>query len=284
MSAADPAPRGSPPDLASGSPPGQCPGLASGSPPGGATRDWDAGTYDRVSDVQLAWALEQLSRVTFAGDEVVLDAGCGSGRVTALLADRVPRGRVYGVDVAPSMVAHAQQALGARARILCQDLVELALPEPVDLAFSNATFHWIPDHDALFAALYRSLRPGGRLVAQCGGRGNIDRFRDLADAVAGEPEFSSYFVGWRRPWNYAGDAETAQRLERAGFDQVSCWLQPRDVTPPEPRAFVQTVCLVRHLDPLPESLRAPFVDRVLERCGEPLVLDYVRLNMTARRR
>ncbi len=245
-------------------------------------RDWDAAEYDRVSDVQLAWALEQLERVELAGDEVVLDAGCGPGRVTALLADRVPRGRVYGVDVAPSMVEHARRALGNRAVLSCQDLVELSLPEPVDLVFSNATFHWIPDHDALFGALHRALKPGGRLVAQCGGLGNIDRFRRLAEDVAAEEEYRAYFAGWRRPWNYAGDDETAARLQRAGFEDVSCWLEPKDVTPLDPSAFVRTVCLVRHLDPLPDQLRGPFVERVLTRCGQPLVLDYVRLNMTAR--
>ena len=115
------------------------------------SRDWDAATYDRVSDVQLGWALEQLERLPLRGDEVVLDAGCGSGRVTAELVRRVPEGRVYAVDAAPSMVAHTQQALGDRVTALCQDLSQLALPEPVDVVFSNATFHWIPDHDALFA-------------------------------------------------------------------------------------------------------------------------------------
>jgi trans-aconitate 2-methyltransferase len=248
-----------------------------------SSRDWDAATYDRVSDPQLAWAREQLERLELTGDEVMLDAGCGSGRVTALLADRVPDGRVYAVDVAPSMVAHARETLGDRATVLCQDLVELDLPEPVDAIFSNATFHWIHDHDALFAALRRTLRRGGQLVAQCGGKGNIDAFRTLADEIAGEKPFAPYFVDWIRPWNYATDAETAARLERAGFTEIDTWLEPKSVTPEDPRSFIQTVCLVRHLDPLPEELRGPFVDRVLERAGQPLVLEYVRLNMTARR-
>jgi trans-aconitate 2-methyltransferase len=245
--------------------------------------DWDAAAYDRVSDVQLNWALEQLERVAFEGDEVVLDAGCGSGRVTVLLAELVPRGRVYGVDVAPSMVAHAREALGDRATILCQDLVELDLPEPVNVVFSNATFHWVKDHDALFRALHRAMKPGARLRAQCGGRGNIDAFRDAADSVAGEEPFDHYFAGWQRPWNYATAEDTAARLARAGFGEIECWLEPKPVTPPEPRAFVQTVCLVRHLDPLPDGLRGPFIDRVLKRAGEPLVLGYVRLNMSATR-
>jgi trans-aconitate 2-methyltransferase len=248
-----------------------------------ASRDWDAATYDRVSDIQLRWALEQLERLKLNGDEVVLDAGCGSGRVTALLADRVAQGRVYGVDVAPSMVKHAQEALRDRATILCQDLVELELPEPVDTAFSNATFHWVHDHDRLFSRLNATIKPGGQLVAQCGGHGNIDSFRMLADSVAAIEPFARYFGDWVKPWNYAGAEETKARLEQAGFVDVSCWLEPRPVTPEDPRPFVQTVCLVRHLDPLPDELRGPFIDRVLAQAGEPLVLEYVRLNMTARR-
>jgi trans-aconitate 2-methyltransferase len=241
--------------------------------------DWDAVTYDRISDPQFAWALEQLGRLSLQGDEVVLDAGCGSGRVTAELAERVPRGRIYGVDVSPSMVEHARQALDGGATILCQDLVALELPEPVDVVFSNATFHWIHDHDRLFAAIHRSLKPGGRLLAQCGGRGNIDAFRRAADDVAAEPPFAAHFEDWQRPWHYASAEETAERLTQAGFEQADTWLEPKRVHPQ--RVFVETVCLLRHLDPLPPELRHPFVDRVLDRVGEPLVLDYVRLNISA---
>jgi trans-aconitate 2-methyltransferase len=249
-----------------------------------ASRDWDAATYDRVSgDVQFVWALEQLERLPLQGDEVVLDAGCGSGRVTKELIDRVPRGRVYGVDQAPSMVAHARAALGDRATILEQELTALALPEPVDVGFSNATFHWIKDHDALFTALAAALRPGGRLVAQCGGKGNIDRMRRLSDEVAHEEPFAEHFADWVGPWNYAGPEETAGRLEKAGFTEIECWLEPKPVSPEYSHEFVKTVCLVRHLDHLPDDLKDAFIDRMIERMGDPLVIEYVRLNMTARR-
>lgn len=251
----------------------------------GQSKDWDAATYDRVSgDAQLLWALEQLERLPLEGDEVVLDAGCGSGRVTAELAKRVPRGRVYGVDQAPSMVEHARQALGDSATILEQELTQLDLPELVDVIFSNATFHWIKDHDALFAALSRALKPGGRLVAQCGGKGNIDRLRRVSDDIAlRERPFAPHFAGWVGPWNYAAPGETAQRLAKAGFTEVRCWLEPKPVSPSDPHTFVKTVCLVRHLDCLPDRLKDGFVDSVLERMGEPLVIEYVRLNLTGRR-
>ncbi len=244
-------------------------------------RDWDAATYDRVSDAQFGWAMEQLERLPLQGDEAVLDAGCGSGRVSALLVERLPRGRVYAVDVSESMVQHARSALGDRATVLRQDLVELELPEPVDAAFSNATFHWIHDHDALFVALHRAMKPGGRLVAQCGGAGNIDAFRRTAMSVADEEPFDHYFTGWRDPWNYQGDRETAACLQRAGFEDVQTWLEPKQVLPD--RAFIETVCLLPHLKVLPDPLGSAFVDRVLARAGRPLVLEYVRLNMTARR-
>jgi trans-aconitate 2-methyltransferase len=248
-----------------------------------STHDWDATTYDRVSAPQQRWAAEQLDRLQLNGDEVVLDAGCGSGKITAELARRVPHGTVYAVDAARSMVRHTQEALGDRAVVMCQDLAQLALPEPVDVIFSNATFHWIPDHDALFAALHRNLRAGGRLLAQCGGRGNIDAFRTLADDVAGEAPFAEHFIDWVRPWNYATAEETAERLQGAGFTDVSTWLEDRPTELEEPRPFIATVCLVRHLDPLPEELRERFVDTVMDRLERPVVLDYVRLNMTARR-
>jgi trans-aconitate 2-methyltransferase len=246
---------------------------------GTGSRDWDPATYDRISDPQFGWALEQLERLPLRGDEVVLDAGCGSGRVTAVLADRVPRGRVYGVDSSEAMVEHARRALRDRATVLCQDLPELELPEPLDAIFSNATFHWIHDHGALFAALKRSMKRGARLVAQCGGEGNIEAFRQVAESVAREEPFDQFFAEWTTPWNYAGDRESAVRLADAGFADVRTWLQRKRVEPE--RAFVETVCLLPYLKRLSADLGNVFVDRVIKRAGDPLVLEYVRLNMTA---
>ena len=248
------------------------------------TRDWNATSYDRVSSPQVEMALPVLDRLPLRGDETVLDAGCGSGRVTRLLLDRLPRGGVVAVDSAPSMVEHARAALaGGNALVLCQSLTELTLDEPVDAVFSNAVFHWIKDHARLFERLHAALVPGGRLVAQCGGKGNIDAFRRLADEVAAEPPYAEHMRDFRGPWNYASPEDTEALLRAAGFDDVECWLQPWPVTPGEPVEFAQTVCLGTHVEALPEELREPFAAEVVRRSGDPLVLEYVRLNIDARR-
>jgi len=247
-------------------------------------RDWDASTYARVSDPQYEWALEVLDRLPLRGDETVLDAGCGAGRVTKELQSRLPDGHVYAVDGSPSMVEKAKEALDPeRTTAWVSDLLELEVPEPVDAILSTATFHWIPDHETLFARLYDALKPGGRLVVQCGGAGNVDNFHGHLGGAADLPEYAPYFEGMREPWNFATPAQTAPRLGRAGFVAVDCWLQEKPVKPPEPREFVRVVCLGHHLERLPDELKAPFVDAVCERAGSPLVLDYVRLNMDARK-
>jgi trans-aconitate 2-methyltransferase len=250
-------------------------------PMNSSAREWDAETYDAVSDPQFNWGIEVLGRLELSGDEAAVDAGCGSGRVTAELLDRLPGGSVLAVDGSEAMVTKARERLGDRASYLVADLAELELADRVDLVFSTATFHWILDHDALFARLRAALRPGGRLVAQCGGEGNVARHAEAIAAVAARPEFASRFSGATGIWNFAGAAETEARLRAAGFTDVRCWLQPKPVQPPDPLAFTSTVTLGPLLAQLPAELRRSFAEAILEESEQPLVLDYVRLNIEA---
>jgi trans-aconitate 2-methyltransferase len=234
-----------------------------------------------------AMALEVLARLQLRGDELVLDAGCGSGRVTEALLTRLPRGRVIAVDMSPSMLSAASERLAAQAQgdgrlqLLLADLLELDLPEPVDAIFSTATFHWIGDHERLFHRLRTLLARGGQLVAQCGGEGNIDVLRGRARAVEQREPYAEHFREWRPPWNYAAPERTRERLLRADFANAECWLQPVRVQPQPPREFLATIVLGPHVQRLPVELREPFMDEVLAELGEPVVVDYVRLNISA---
>jgi trans-aconitate 2-methyltransferase len=245
------------------------------------SRGWDGPGYDRVSAPMERLGLEVLDRLELRGDETVLDAGCGSGRITAAIVERVPRGRVIGVDGSASMIEAARERLGDSADLRVADLVGLDLGETVDAVLSTATFHWIADHDALFASLRRALRPTGRLVAQCGGVGNVAGVLATAGAAGSEAPFAEHFLGWQGPWHFATPQDSERRLHAAGFTDARCWLQERPVTPDEPRDFLRTIVLGAHLERLPADLADPFLDAVLDRVGPQPTIDYVRLNLDA---
>jgi trans-aconitate 2-methyltransferase len=244
-------------------------------------REWDGASYDRISATMEALGLEVLERLELSGDEVVLDAGCGSGRITEALIGRLPGGRVIAVDQSASMVRAARRRLGPAVDIRVLDLLELELEEPVDAILSTATFHWIADHERLFHRLRAVLRPGGRLVAQCGGEGNIDVLRGRAAAVLARDPYAEHFADWRAPWNYAGAGPTRERLLAAGFATADCWLATAPRRPEQPREFLATIVLGPHVQQLPVELRERFMDDVLDELGEPVVVDYVRLNIDA---
>jgi trans-aconitate 2-methyltransferase len=227
--------------------------------------------------------LAVLDRLELSGEETVLDAGCGTGRVTAHLLGRLPRGRVIAVDMSEAMVAEARRTLGERADVRRADLLELELEEPVDAILSTATFHWILDHDRLFERLFAALRPGGRLVAQCGGHGNIARVLVAAAEVSARPPFATCFHGWSRASYFATAEETASRLVRTGFTDVRCWLAESPIRPRDPADYLETIVLRDRLSRLPAELERPFVEAVLALLEQPVVLDYVRLNIDARR-
>jgi len=244
-------------------------------------RDWDAGSYERVSAPLEAMGRDVLDRLDLRGDERVLDAGCGTGRVTAAVVERLPRGEVVAVDGSPAMVEAARERLGDAVELHVADLVALTLDRPVDAILSTATFHWIADHDALFARLLEALKPGGRLVAQCGGAGNIAALKAAAELVGEREPYAAALAGWPGPWNFAGTAETAERLRRLGWVDVWTWYQHVRVEPDDPHEYIGTVALGSHLDRLDADLRGPFIEAVLAELDEPVV-EYVRLNILAR--
>jgi trans-aconitate 2-methyltransferase len=244
------------------------------------TRDWDAQTYDRVADPMARWGAAVLERLPLQGDERVLDAGCGTGRVTELLAERLPSGRVIALDGSPSMVDAARQRLarfGDRIEYVVADLgTALPIESDVDAILSTATFHWVPDHDALFANLAAVTRPGGWLVAQFGGSGNIASIQRVL-ATIGD--------GWTGPAHFETVLATTRRLDTAGYIDIDCWLtdEPTRFEPGEPfETYLRTVVLGAHVVRLPPGERDAFVHAVAEGVGEPLI-DYVRLNVVARR-
>ena len=248
-------------------------------------REWDATTYDQVNKPHREWAVPIIERLELAGDETVLDAGCGSGSVTAMVAEGVPQGRIIGVDGSADMIRVARENLGPDAELHVQDLLELELDTQVDAVFSSACFHWIGDHDRLFARIAATMRPGARLSAQCGGKGNVAELRLVCAELCGTEPFAEHFSDWTEPCLFASPKETRERLATAGFEEIECWLEPRPtkLASDQARDFIKTVCLSPYLVELPHELHDRYTDAVLDLLDDPTELGYVRLNMTARR-
>jgi trans-aconitate 2-methyltransferase len=218
---------------------------------------WDAQTYEEVNQPHELWAREIIARAAIQPGEVVLDAGCGGGSVTEQLLELTPT--VIAVDGDAAMVEKARATLPESVPVYHQDLLDLELDERVDVVFSCAVFHWITDHDRLFERLHAVLRPGGRIVAQCGGKGNIDHVLSIVGERPGT-------------WLYADAEETEERLRAAGFSDVRAWLEPKPTRVADMETYVATVILHGQPDARETAARvAPQLEEI----------DYVRLNLEA---
>jgi trans-aconitate 2-methyltransferase len=241
-------------------------------------RDWDAAAYDRLSAPMTRWGAEVVERLELRGDERVLDAGCGSGKVTSMLLGRLPSGRVVALDGSSSMIELAKdrlRAFGERVIFVVADLQEpLPIEGSVDAVLSTATFHWVPEQDALYRNLATVLRSGGQLVAQCGGAGNI------ATVEAALRELGHDLSEKR----FATPEETRDRLQRFGFSDIEVWIhdEPTEIPPGDLEPYLEAICLGAHVEGMSAEDAAAFAHEVAIRLPGPRI-DYVRLNINARR-
>jgi len=278
--------------------------------------DWDAAKYHRISDPQLAWGRAVAARLNAMPGERVLDLGCGTGRLTAEIA-QVPGIIVVGLDSSAAMLEQAYRGQtpvvqlptgvhssdrgqtpvvglptatrGQPPVYVLADGGRLPFASAFDAVFSAAVFHWIPDHDQLFRSVHAALKPGGRLIAQCGGAKNLDRLYGRARALMHSDQYRDHFGSWKDFNHFENVADTEQRLRHAGFDDIDVSLVSSPVTFDTPAAFeefVAAVCLRHHLDRLPAEARDGFLTKMTDQAREddpPLTLDYWRLNIAARK-
>jgi trans-aconitate 2-methyltransferase len=249
--------------------------------------EWNAAVYDVISDPMFAWGMALLASVPLKGDERVLDAGCGSGRLTEELVRRLPAGRVVALDHSSQMLEQARRKLGDRVDYVQASLENFELAAPVDGIFSNAVLHWVPDHAAMFRALHRALRQGGWLVAQFGGIGNLSRTYRQMEQAASEERFRGYLARFEAGPHFEDVESTRARMLAAGFKISEAKLHqeaPRFDNRNRFRSFIETVILRQPLARLPEELRGEYLEAVLQRTFDAeggYALDYVRLTVRA---
>lgn len=256
------------------------------------SREWDSAAYDRISTPQFTWGKKVLDQLALRGDESVLDAGCGTGKLTAELLSLLPKGRVVEIDLSENMLrtARANLASSREAFLVSADLQNLPFWQVFDLIFSTAAFHWVPDHNRLFSSLYQALRPGGWLIAQCGGGSNLSRFLARVANVAQSQTYAAYVGHYQHGWVFSYPDTAREQLQKAGFIDIDVGLASaptRFDSPAEFSEFVAKVILHRFLDHLPNAdSQQTFLTELTAQAAEadpPLELDYWRLNLRARR-
>jgi trans-aconitate 2-methyltransferase len=257
------------------------------------SREWNSAVYHRLSGPQVSWGKKVLARLKLRGNELVLDAGCGTGRLTADLLEALPNGHVIGVDLSQNMLGSAREHLsgdfGSRLNLVACDLLHLPFKRRFDVIVSTAAFHWVLDPDRLFRDLHDLLVPDGRMEAQCGGGPNVVRLRERANSLMASPKFARFFVGFREPWLFQNAEQAAAALKRAGFIDIETSVEsaPTVLDNAEHfREFVPNIIFRRHLQNLPnENLRTEFIENLTRQAAKddpPFLLDYWRLNLRGR--
>ena len=260
--------------------------------------DWDATTYDRISDAQESWGTKTIERRKWKGNEIVLDAGCGSGRLTKILSSKVTQGKVIAVDSDLSMIRLAKENLAKFSNIefIKMDISQLEIEEKVDVVFSNAVLHWILNHKKVFERFWQILKPDGQLLIQCGGHRNLTKTLSIINKVRKSKEFYNYFCNnkgediWNQTWYFAKKEDTEKILQEIGFENIQVFLANKDAkfsNKEEYFLFIKTIVLIPYLKYLPnQTLKDKFPKSVIQEIETNAKelqwkLDFVRLNINA---
>jgi len=258
------------------------------------THAWNPEDYHKHSSAQQTWAHELIGKLDLAGDERVLDLGCGEGKVTAEIAACLPSGSVLGLDLSRDMIAFARECFPPEQyrnlRFVEGDMLDLPFDREFDAVFSNAALHWVADHGRVFSGIACALRPEGRALLQMGGKGNAAPVLALADEMLEERPWKDLFDGPLPRYAFYGPEEERRGLAEAGLAPVRVEPIDKQMTFNELEGFagwIRTTWLL-YLDRLPEEARSAFfaevANRYVERYPSPdgrIHIPMVRLEVEA---
>lgn len=233
-------------------------------------QQWNARDYAQHSSAQLQWAEELIPKLGLQGHESLLDLGCGDGKITALIAARLDRGRVLGIDLSADMIQLANTqfppATYPNLSFAQMDVSRIELDQRFDIAFSNAALHWVADHRAVLRGVRNCLRPGGRLLFQMGGRGNAAGMLAALEKVLDHPQWREHFRGFANPYSFYGPEDYRVWLLQTGFRPLRLELIPKDMYHPDDAGLLGWLRTTwfPYTDRLPVDQREAFLAEVVE--------------------
>lgn len=231
---------------------------------------WNADDYAKNSSAQLQWANELIAKLALKGSEHLLDIGCGDGKITAQIAQLLPEGRVYGIDLSPDMIRLASEQYPSKTHpnlsFQHMDASDIHIAEMFDVAFSNATLHWVKNHPAVLRGIRSCIKPGGRLLFQMGGQGNAAEIFTAIRKVIDRPKWKGHYQNFTPPYHFYGLEEYETWLTKAGFVMLRAELIPKDMEHQSQdglKGWLRTTWFP-YTDCLASELRNDFLSEVVE--------------------
>ncbi|HMD89030.1 MAG TPA: methyltransferase domain-containing protein [Anaerolineaceae bacterium] len=231
---------------------------------------WDAHDYEKNSAQQRQWAQELLQKLELRGNETILDIGCGDGKITAEIATLLPAGSITGIDLSEEMIALARQRFPSliypNLHFQKADAASLPFEAEFTVIFSNAALHWISDNRPVVNGMSRSLKSGGRILLQMGGKGNAAEIVAVLDKMIQSPGWSEYFADFRFPYGFFSQSEYEVWLRQAGLKPGRVELVPKDMVHPGRAGllgWLRTTWLP-YTQRVPESKREGFLDELAD--------------------
>jgi len=249
---------------------------------------WNAKDYAGNSSAQEKWAQELLAKFSLTGDEHVLDIGCGDGKITSQIAQRVLNGQVCGIDLSPEMIRLAKerypQDTHRNLSFLQMDAREINLADKFDVVFSNAALHWVDNLPAVLRGVHACMNPGGKILFQLGGTGNAADILCAVDEIIGRPVWKDYFQNFIFPYHFYNPEQCTDWLRETGFTLKRAELIPRDMRhqdKEELKGWLRTTWFP-YTNCLPFEVRDHFLEAVMESyCAkhpfDPLGRTHVRM-------
>ncbi len=229
--------------------------------------EFDAGKYQKASAHQKEWGEKLINELDLAGDERILDLGCGDGAITEQLAAIAPRGEVVGIDGSQNMIEAARHRQRPNLSFVRMDINSLEFTDEFDLVFSNATLHWIKDHTRLLANIHACLRENGTVRLNFAADGNCSHLIEVLKTAVELAQYSGYFADFDWPWYLPTVTEYEALLRQSPFRDARVWGEPADRYFADADAMVQWIdqpALVPFIKSVGESDKQHFRDFVVE--------------------